>query len=33
MDVGIQRHDVIYSLLDDARKVLGKYAPSVEEER
>ncbi|GMH96418.1 hypothetical protein TrST_g14193 [Triparma strigata] len=32
-EVTVRKHDVIYSLLDDAKKVLGRYAPSIPEER
>ncbi|GMI10581.1 hypothetical protein TrRE_jg7517 [Triparma retinervis] len=32
-DVDILKHDVIYSLLDDARHVLGKFCPVVKEEK
>ena len=31
--VEIRKHDIIYSLLDDAREVLGKYLPVIKEEK
>jgi len=31
--VEVRKHDIIYSLLDDARTLLGKYVPTVSEEK